>query len=854
MRTAEADKPDNPMALSKTAKIWTIVLAIPVILIFGAVIAAKIYFTSDKLKALVIPQVEDATHRHVEIGDISISFFPSLAVSIDGLKLSNPEGTKFDRDAFVSLENARLNLSLMRLISGAVDINRIILNKPRIYLEVTKAGEKNYSTKEPGETAPAAKPGAAGKTGSFLLSNFEINDGELESVNKKFDSRMLLSGFHQTGSAESKPGENIVSFEGESSIEKFSYGTVSSWYLSEQPISATERLSYNINQDKLMLDAVDGKLKDVPFQVRGTVADLQKPALMLDLTVSSPGVQMSQLLSLVPPEMLKKAKGITSSGDIRLSARITGESSETMNPGTSAEFTVSNGSIQYASLPKSITGISVSGSFDQPAAPVGKKDIGSFNLDRFAASLGTSTMNGKLRMTNFADPALSATLNAAMNLGEVHEFYPLEEGTELAGTMKANVSLDGRAKAPQTIKANGQMEFTNVSMKTPGSPRPIRNLNGTVTFNNQVVESKQLAMQIGESDMNVSFAVRNYLGMVIKDTTKNSPAKPSATVTLTSNQLRTSDLMSSEPKPASGAAGTKASAAKSGGMLPGIDMDANVSVKKLVTDKFTFNNAVGSLGISDGVVNLKNFTVNAFQGTIQSKGTLDMSNAATRPFNLDLDIKGVESNELLPPFTSFGKYLFGKFSTTTKLKGDLNDTLGLKPQTLLGDGKVQIFDGKLLGLPLTEKLSQFTGVSELRAVNFKDWTNAFSIENGRLNVKGLKVNAGQTAFVMEGSQGLDGTLDYGLTVKLPPELSSKINLPGIGGELLNFMKDRDGKLNLGFAVGGTMSEPNLRIDTKAQQEAAKRALEEKSGEAKKTLEDELKKKAAEGLKNLLKKP
>lgn len=843
------------MALTKTAKIWIIVVSTPVVLLIACAIAAKMYFTSDRLKALVVPRIEQATHRTVAIEDISLSVFPSIAVSIDHLKISNPVGSTFEKNEFISLDNLQLKVKILELLRSNLEIEYVIVNHPVVYMEITKDGRNNYSGSQASGKKTTDVAVKTDNTTALVLSNLEINDGEIEQVDKKFDVHMLVKGFHQTASVEAPRGEQTFLINGTSSVESFSYGSLSSWYLRDQPITAQEKISYRINDDVLSFDAVTAKIRELPLGISGSISRLTKPELMMDLTVSSPGAQMAELLSILPPEMVKKASGLSSSGDFKFTMKVKGPSSELMNPGIEGSFTVTNGKVQYASLPKSITNITVSGDFEEPPAPIGKKDIGSFSLDRFSATLGTSDLNGKLKVTNFGDPGVTATFGGLLNLGEVKEYYPLEEGTELAGMMKANVSLDGKAKMPQSIKASGQIEFQNVSIKKASSP-PLQNLNGTITFNNQLVESKQLSLKVGESDLNLGFALHNYLGMVIKDTTKSTGGKPTATVTLTSKQLRTADLMpqggSKEAPPA--AQEKKASGNKGAGLLPGVDVDANVSVDKLVTEKFTFNNAHGAVAVSDGIVNLKNFAVNAFQGTIQSKGTLDLRDPAKLPFNLDLDIKSVESNELLPSFTSFGKYLFGKFSTTTKLQGDLDDTLGLNRQTLLGGGKVEILDGKLLGYPLTEKLSEFTGVNELRAVNFKDWTNAFSISNGRLNVKDLKVNAGQTGFLVEGSQGLDGSLDYNLTVKLPQALSSKLQMQGVAGQVLDYLKDKDGKLNLSFLVGGSASSPSLRLDPKAQEEAAKRALESKVAGEKTKVEDDLKKKAADALKNLFKKP
>ena len=167
---------------------------------------------------------------------------------------------------------------------------------------------------------------------------------------------------------------------------------------------------------------------------------------------------------------------------------------------------------------------------------------------------------------------------------------------------------------------------------------------------------------------------------------------------------------------------------------------------------------------------------------------------------------------------------------------------------------VDISNGKLLGFPLTAKLADVTSLTELREVNFKDWTNAFSIANGRLNIKDLKVNAGATDFVLGGSQGFDGSMDYALTVKLPSSVSDRLKLGGAADQLLQFMKDKDGRLNIAFDVGGTSMSPSIRLNPKAQENAAKTALEQKAGDAKKKLEDDLKKKAEEGLKKLFKRP
>ncbi len=839
------------MALSRTGKIWLIVLSIPVVLILAAVIGLKLYFTGDRLKKLIIPEVEKTTHRTVSVRDASFSIFPRFSVQIEGVRISNKEGTTFDRDEFLSIERIDLDVRIMELFHDKLDIAHLIIEKPKVYLEVTKEGISNYSDNEPGERSGDTHVNVkSDKSGVVLLSNFEIHDAVIEYYDKKGDLCTIINGLSETGSAQKANGSNIITFTTEATIDKFSFGTISSFWVKDIPLKAKGTLSFKDEHQTLSLDDVTAMVGELPLTATGTIANLFE-ARDFDITIKAKNGEMKQVLSLIPPDMLKAAKGLSSSGSVQSLITMKGESTDDIQPEINGTFSIANGTIQYTSLPKSITNVNVEGSFSRPAGERVHPPAGKFGVSKFSASLGTNTITGNFAVIDFNDPAVSASFNGSMNLNEVKEFYPLEQGTELTGSMKGNLSLNGKAKEPTSMKASGAIDFQNATIKTATSKSPISNLNGTITFNNQSIESKKISMNMGQSDLALSFTMKNYLGMVMKDAAK--AGKPNATLTLTSKQLRTADLMSDEQPAAPTTSDKKASQPKQAMMLPGMDIDANVTVGKLVTEKFEFTNAKGALAVRDGVVNLKNFSVNAFEGVVATKGTLDLRDPKKRPFKLDLDIKGVQSNSMLSKFSSFGNNLMGKLSMTTKLEGDLDDTLGLVRQALIGDGNVQVTDGALKGFAVMSSLSALTGLNELKDINFNNWTNVFSISNGRVNIRDLRVKSGSTEFVVNGSHGLDGSLDYNLNVKLPSSVSDRLKLPGVADQLVQFFKESDGRIGLNFLVTGMQTSPSLKLDTKAQEDLAKKAAMQKLNEGKNKIEDELKKKLGEGLNNLFKK-
>lgn len=843
------------MALSKTAKIWIVIISVPVVLIIGGIIALKLYFTSERLKAMILPEIEKATHRTITVGDVSLQIIPTFGIEIDSLTISNPKGLTFDKLNLLSLERLVLDVKLWQLLKNKLEIENLLLVRPNIYLETTEDGKSNYGTVEDkiaeDTTDTSLQVRIRGvEHMSLLLSNLEIKDGVVEWVDKKGNSRLILDGYMQTASAEVKRNTREIHFQSTISIDKINYGTLTSWYFPEIPLASQWTLTYNEQNDVLTFDEVSIKLKDLPLTIEGSIGNLLTDARDIDMTITSPGIQMAQLLSLVPPEMLKATAGISSAGNVKFSLTIKGLSSETMNPEIKGLFNISNGKIQYSALPKAITNILINGMFEIPAADKKTKGIGSFVIEDLTASLGNSNIAAFIRVTNFDDPFVKASVLGAVNLNEVKEYYPLEQETEITGTMSANVSLEGKAKLPTSIKAKGDVEFVNVAIKTPTSMSPLHNLSGTITFNNQIIESQRLAMNIGESDLSMAFTMKNYIGLVMEEAAASS--KPSASITLTSKQLRTIDLISETESTESVQKNKQPQTQKA--MLPAVDIDANVNIARLITEKFEFTNARGSVSFSNGIATLRNFSVNAFEGTVVSRGTLDLQDLKKRPFNLNLDIVGVEANALLPKFTSFGNNIFGKFTMSAALQGNLDDTLGLNTQSLMGNGTVQIYDGKLVGLALLAKLADFTGLSELREVQFSNWSNAFTIANGKMNINNLSVMAAATDFRLSGEQGLDGTMNHNLSVKLSQALSNKARLTGAAEQLMQFFKDTEGRITLDFAVTGTTNNPSLRLDTQRQEEMAKKATEQKIQEAKKKLEDELKKKGEEELKKLFRKP
>ena len=877
------------MALSRKARTWIIILGIPAILVVGVALALKILFSGDRLKAFIVPQIEAVTHRAVSINTMSLSVFPTLAVDVEGLTVSNAQGEGFADKPMVQLDRLVLDVRLLALLKGNIEVSDMTLDHLRLFLEVNSEGKANHAEKEPpGPSATGTRGGESPgnpanppttvtvevKSGGYglLVSNFQVVDGILEYVDRKGGSATTLEGVNLKVRADAPSGANEITVDIHTTIDRFSYGSLTAPLVSNLKFRSDLSAVYDVKGDMVRIRTGTFTVQEIPLSMSGEVTACTKTPLM-NLVVTSDKVSIPELLSLIPQEYLSKAEGVKGTGVARARIEIRGSATDSTNPDVTGMISATGASIQYPQLPKAITDVNVVADFTRG------KNKQEFRLTKFSALLGSNPLDATMTVVNFDDPSLTLAVNASMNLAEVRDYYPLEAGTDLSGALKANVHIAGKVSAPAAMKAAGSAEFQSVTIKTAANKNPVRNLNGTVVFNNQVVEAKKLTMDLGQSDLSLAFSVRNYLSMMSTGQAIDKKApRATASLTLTSNHLYTADVMgdaksaggatTSQPEAAvsrpqgvgTGREGNgkpspaaKAESRKAGVPLPNVDMDIVASIGTLTMEKFELKNVHGTIRISDGIIDLHNLACNAFDGSVATKGTLNMQKPDRPAFDLTFDMKNVDAHALLPKYTSFGDRMFGRLSMNTTMKGMLNDTLGLVPQGLNGQGKVTVQDGKLTGVKVNQTIASLVSLPDLEEISFKDWENAFTVADGRVVIKDLRIKALGADYTVNGSQGFDGSLDYGMTMLLSDQTSTKVAVPGFAGEAVKLFKEPGGRVRLDFAVTGTNDNPKVSLDTRAARRKAEDLAKQKVNEEAKKLGDEAKKKAGDVLKDLFKK-
>lgn len=164
------------------------ILAGLVLVVIAAILIVPMLIPMETYKNQVVNVVKEQTGRDLRIdGDIGLSFFPNIAVSIGDVGFSNASWAK--EEEMAAMQEMRASLKLMPLFSGNVEIDSFVLVDPVIHLEVRRDGTPNWQF-ETAQTAPAepsadaegARGGGSG-LGDLSLGEVSIQNGTATYTN-----------------------------------------------------------------------------------------------------------------------------------------------------------------------------------------------------------------------------------------------------------------------------------------------------------------------------------------------------------------------------------------------------------------------------------------------------------------------------------------------------------------------------------------------------------------------------------------------------------------------------------------------------------------------------------------------
>ena len=172
-----------------------------VALVIAALLLIPLFVDVNQYKPEIEKQVASATGRPFAIkGDLHLSLFPWAGVSFSDLHLGSPQG--FTEKDLLFVKSFDVRMKLLPLLSKDVQVQRFVIEGPKIVLEKNKDGRANWEgLGKPAEKgAPKPGPQAAPKgpveglpLKSLAVGEFAVRKGALLYIDHSSGSRKEIS-------------------------------------------------------------------------------------------------------------------------------------------------------------------------------------------------------------------------------------------------------------------------------------------------------------------------------------------------------------------------------------------------------------------------------------------------------------------------------------------------------------------------------------------------------------------------------------------------------------------------------------------------------------------------------------
>jgi len=771
--------------MKKFLKIAGIVLLVVLI----ALVSLPFIFKG-KIIDLAKKEINQTVNARVDFDGVGLNFFrsfPNASISVDNLKITGIQ--EFENDTLFLAKSLSATVNLKSLFgSSGYEISKIIADKAYVRAHILESGKANWDIVKEDTTATSTTE----ETSAFKLKLKEVTvsnssiyfDDDSSKINMGLQNMNLtLSGDMTADEAQLKT---------KFTVDTLNFIMDKIPYLSKANAKGDAAINADFKNMKFTFADNKLQLNEIKANLDGWVSFPDSITTDMDIRLNAPDTQFKDILSMIPAIYSKDFKNLKTSGKASLEASAKGEMKGETMPAFDVKLLVSDAFFQYPGLPESVKNIrtnihaySSGGSMDNTIV-----DISDSHLE-----IGSNPFDFQLYLsTPISDPNIRLSAAGNLDLGMIKKVYPLDS-MELNGNLSANLNLATRMsyidKAQyDKVQASGTLNVKEMQINSGGNNIMVHNAG--LTFSPQYVNLNDFSAQIGKNDLAANGKLENFIPYFMKDQTLKG------TLTVSSNYLNLNDFMSESSSSSSDT--TQMEVIE---IPKNLDFNLTGNFKQVIFDQLTMNQVAGQIAVKDGKAEMKNLSMNALGGKMNVSGYYDTGKNPKQPdVSLNMDMQDVSFAQTFSTFTTIKKLapvfenLTGNYSTKFQMNTPLGEGFmpvlaSLTASGLLSSGNVAITGNSVLnGLASTLKNES------LKDMKIKDLKLPFSIDSGRVSTKPFDINFGDGKINLQGSTGIDQTINYKAIVNLAGKLSNQ------------YMN------NVTVLIGGTFTNPKFNLDLK----------------------------------------
>ena len=572
-------------------------------------------------------------------------------------------------------------------------------------------------------------------------------------------------------------------------------------------------LKINSEQDKMesmeiMLNKFHLDMGSNPIDAKALVK-LQNSfdAYDLDADVNA-NLNLGELTQFYPID------GTILKGLFSVNAKIKGIYDSLHMPNTNATMSMKEGYVKSADFDAPLENMNFSMLVKNESGELSNTIV---DVAHFSMLLDGEPVSIRAYIEDLDSPNFDVALKGTIDFDKLTKIIDFEDMT-LKGKMIADITTKGKMKDVEAenyaaIPTSGNMSFSNFYYADPDLPQGFKMDAAIFTFTPKEIKIEKLIGALGRSDIDITGSLTNYINYTFGE---NQVLV--GKMNFASNTFDVNEWMEEEMP--EGATPTEEEPLEVLALPKDIDFTMASNINKVLYDNMVLENMMGEVILKDGKAYMKNLKFRTIGGQFVMNGSYDPTDLAKPLFDFDIDIKNASINKAFETFNTvqtlapIAKLMDGAFSTSFKMDGELDQEMMPKFNTISGKGLINVLDAKAkAGLPILDKIGEVANISRLGSTSnsFSSMLLDAEIKQGRLHLKPFDVPlADGKKLNVSGSNGVDGTLDYIMSMKVPTgQLGSALTsqLSGLPGG--NALSADEVDLNLNML--GTHENPIVKL-------------------------------------------
>jgi hypothetical protein len=763
-------------------------------------LVASVFLFKDKILNQFVTEANKHLNTPVQIGKMDVTVFenfPQLSIVLTDVYIEDSHPGLYP---LLTAKTVSFQLNPIEVWNGVYTINGLSLTESDTNLKINDKGETNYNILK--ETKKGQS--STGKM-TVALKNVKLKATKVRYLDIKsredlhFDSKDLIASIETSGA--------IYNIEAEGDLTS-SLDIEGTTYLAGKTFGVKSNLIYDDSARSVVIKPSTLNLAGSEFNITGSYQWKNKN--IIDISAEGKNTNIQTLLSLLPESASGKLKKYQSKGDVYFSSKLKGEISKSNNPSLSVNFGCNDATIFHPDYQSKIEDATVEGSF--ASSDVADPEKAVLVLKNINGKLNQEAFTANLVIQNFRSPEVICDFKGKVDAAAVLGFYPMENVTNVSGSLLADVSFEGKIEllkkraTAQRVSTQGTIDLQDINFDYNKDKVTFRNLKGNLQFSNNDLALSNVSGKIGNSDFLLNGFFKNIITFLLFE---NQPI--GIETDLKSNFIDLDQLFAigfGEPSD-----GPKQEYQFS--ISRNINLNFNCDVKYMRYKRFHARELKGDLLVKNEMAVSKNINLKSMGGDLTFSGIVDAKNPRAIDVVSDFKLKGIHLDSVFYVFENFkqdfieDKHLKGETDAEVNLEMALNENLKLFSETLVANISFVVKHGELNNFEPMQKLNKYLDDEGLASLRFSDLKNDVHIENKTVYIPMMEVRTNVTSLKVSGTHTFNQQIEYRIITPLrkrkfsDPEAQNAIEEDGTGQSKL-FLK-----------ISGTADDYRVTYDTEA---------------------------------------